>query len=224
MSFSSLKSPKDRTLRAQVARELREAIISGDLPAGTRLIEKDLAAQFDMSRGPLREALRELEEDGLVETKPHAGSAVRAFSREELADTYALRRVLERFAFELVWERRGAAFFDDLDQRHDALLDAIRSGSRRNEDTAELSFHGLVFEHSENRPLLETWERLSRRIAYCFAMYRPAERSLETQLSSHVDYVRCAKGDDLNAMLAEIDRHANTFEPKFSEMVEAKSA
>ena len=223
MTLSSLKTPRDRTLRAQVARELREAIISGELPADTRLIEKDLAAQFEISRGPLREAFRELEEEGLVETRPHAGSKVRGFSNEELADTYSLRRVLERFAFELIWERRDPDFFAALDQRHKTLLEAIRSGVPYQEDVAELAFHGLVFEATDSRPLIETWERLSRRIAYCYAMFRPPKRTLKTKLAGHVDYVRCAKSEDLGAMLAEIDRHTSKVEPKFSRMVDLRS-
>ena len=224
MALSSLKTPRDRTLRAQVARELRDAIISGELPADTRLIEKELAAQFEISRGPLREALRELEEEGLVETRPHAGSKVRGFTNEELADTYSLRRVLERYAFELIWERRDEAFFDELDQRHEALLEAIRSGNPHQEDLAELAFHSLVFEFTGSRPLIETWERLSRRIAYCFAMFRPPKRTLKYKLASHVDYVRYAKGKDLSKMLAEIDRHTSKVEPKFAKMVDRRSA
>lgn len=223
MSISSLKTPRDRTLRAQVTRELREAIISGELPANTRLIEKELAAQFEVSRGPLREALRELEEEGLVETRPHAGSKVRGFTNEELADTYGLRRVLERYAFELVWDKRGPDFFDELDHRHKELLEAVRGGVPHQEDVAELAFHSLVFEYSENRPLIETWQRLSRRIAYCFAMFRPPKRSLKTKLGGHVDYVRCAKGNNLEKMLSEIDRHTSKVEPKFSEMIALRS-
>lgn len=210
-------------MRAQVARELREAIIYGELPPNTRLIEKELAEQFDVSRGPLREALRELEEEGLVETRPHAGSKVRGFTNEELADTYSLRRVLERYAFELIWERRDESFREELDRRHDALLEAIRGGGAHQEDIAELAFHSLVFEFADNRPLLETWERLSRRIAYCFAMFRPPKRTLKTKLAAHLDYVRCAKGKDLGTMLAEIDRHTSLVEPKFSKMIALRS-
>ena len=219
MSIASLKTPRDRTLRAQVARELRQAIIYGELPPNTRLVEKQLAEQFDVSRGPLREALRELEEEGLIETRPHAGSKVRGFTNEELADTYSLRRVLERYAFELIWARRGPDFFAQLDQRHAGLLDAIRGGAPHQEDIAEIAFHSLVFEYSASRPLIETWERLSRRIAYCFAMFRPPKRSLKTKLAAHLDYVRRAKGTDLAEMLAEIDRHTSVVEPKFSKMI-----
>ena len=224
MSIASLKTPRDRTLRAQVARELREAIIFGELPPNTRLVEKQLAEQFDVSRGPLREALRELEEEGLVETRPHAGSKVRGFTNEELADTYSLRRVLERYAFELIWERREPDFFSQLDHRHEDLLEAIRGAVPHREDVAELAFHSLVFEYTANRPLIETWERLSRRIAYCFAMFRPPKRTLKTKLAAHLDYVRCAKDTDLGAMLAEIDRHTSVVEPKFSKMIAARSS
>ena len=223
-TISSLRTPRDRTLRAQIARELREAIVSGELPPDTRLIEKDLADQFQISRGPLREALRELEEEGLVETRPHAGSKVRSFSNKELADTYSLRRALERYALELIWDRRSPEFFAELDRRHQNLLDAIKTGVPHKEDLAELAFHSLVFEYSDNRPLIETWERLSRRVAFCFAMFRPQKRSLKTKLSGHINYVKCAKGQSLKNMLAEIDNHTSQVEPKFSEMIELKSS
>ena len=222
-TLSSLKRPKDRTLRAQIARELREAIISGELPPDTRLIEKDLADQFQISRGPLREALRELEEEGLVETRPHVGSKVRNFSGKELADTYSLRRILERYAFEIFWDHRDQDFFDELDIRHERLLHAIRSGVPHEEDLAELEFHSLVFESTGNRPLMETWDRLSRRVAFCFAMFRPQKRTLKMKLEGHVDYVDCAKGNSLKKMLSEIDKHTSQVEPKFSEMIEMKT-
>lgn len=83
-----------RTAHRDVADRLRLAIISGKLPAGTRLVQAELAATLSVSVTPVREALRELENQGLVDFDPFRGATVHAVSLQELEEVYALRRVL----------------------------------------------------------------------------------------------------------------------------------
>lgn len=79
----------------QVFEAIHEAIMNGNYPAGHRLRIRDLATDLGTSVMPVREAIRRLEEVGLVETKPNRGAAVRGFTREELLHIYAVRRTLE---------------------------------------------------------------------------------------------------------------------------------
>src|ERR1700733_13551757 len=87
------------TLRAHVAERLRAAILGGDIAPGTPLVETALSERFDVSRGPLREALRQLIEEGLVVTVPYTGTHVAPLSVEDVREIYSLRTVLEAFAF-----------------------------------------------------------------------------------------------------------------------------
>src|ERR1700759_1031636 len=86
------------TGRAMVARKLREAIMSGKLKPGQRLVERELCEMTGVSRPSIREALRLLEADGLVNTVPHRGPMVSTISLEEARQLYAARAVLEGFA------------------------------------------------------------------------------------------------------------------------------
>ena len=74
---------------------IHEAIMSGDLPAGSRLKVRDLAAQVGTSVLPVREAIRRLEEAGLAERSPHKGAVVKGLTLEELVHVYDVRRLLE---------------------------------------------------------------------------------------------------------------------------------
>lgn len=86
------------TVRAIVAQKLREAIMSGSLKPGQRLVERELCEMMGVSRPSIREALRLLEADGLVNSVPHRGPMVSTISLEEARQLYAARAVLEGFA------------------------------------------------------------------------------------------------------------------------------
>ncbi|MBM2615036.1 GntR family transcriptional regulator [Actinoplanes sp. LDG1-06] len=89
------KRAEPSLLTDQVYSALREAIMSGDLPPGSRLRIRDLAAQVGTSVMPVREAIRRLEEAGLAESVPHKGAVVKGLTLAELAHVYDVRRLLE---------------------------------------------------------------------------------------------------------------------------------
>ncbi len=95
---STLRIEDVPTVRAMVAQKLREAIMSGTLKPGQRLVERELCEMMGVSRPSIREALRLLEADGLVNTVPHRGPVVSRISLEEARQLYAARAVLEGFA------------------------------------------------------------------------------------------------------------------------------
>jgi DNA-binding GntR family transcriptional regulator len=95
---STLRIEDVPTVRAIVAKKLREAIMSGNLKPGQRLVERELCEMMGVSRPSIREALRLLEADGLVNTVPHRGPMVSTISLDEARQLYAARAVLEGFA------------------------------------------------------------------------------------------------------------------------------
>jgi DNA-binding GntR family transcriptional regulator len=95
---STLRIEDVPTVRAMVAQKLREAIMSGTLKPGQRLVERELCEMMGVSRPSIREALRHLEADGLVTTVPHRGPVVSTISLEEARQLYDARAVLEGFA------------------------------------------------------------------------------------------------------------------------------
>jgi DNA-binding GntR family transcriptional regulator len=95
---STLRIADVPTVRGMVAQKLREAIMSGTLSPGQRLVERELCEMMGVSRPSIREALRLLEADGLVNTVPHRGPVVSTISLEEARQLYAARAILEGFA------------------------------------------------------------------------------------------------------------------------------
>jgi len=104
-------------LGAQVAQRLRAMILRRDLQDGMRLLEEDLATQFDVSRGPIRDALKQLEREGVVTMRKKA-ACVAALSSKDIRDLYELRKALEDYLHNSA-------------EDHHTLLEMIRSSDHR---------------------------------------------------------------------------------------------
>lgn len=195
------------TFRQHIAERLRAAILAGELPPGSALVETTLATQFAVSRGPLREAMRELIEEGLLVTVPYTGTHVISLTVNDIHEIYSMRIALERFAFEQAWERRGDTFAPELRRRNALLTAAIDAGDDRASIGAELDLHGLVYETSGHRMLQRTWHGLRGRLQLYWAAHHRAHATRGPRRDAHDSYVQAATGDDLDAMFDEITRH-----------------
>lgn len=121
----TLPNLKPTLLTDQVYAVLHEAIISGELPAGSRLRVRDLAEQVGTSVMPVREAIRRLEEAGLAEREPHKGAVVKGLTLEELVHVYDVRRLLEGEAARLGTERITADDCERMQAEYDLMVTAI---------------------------------------------------------------------------------------------------
>ena len=205
-TFRVDRLPKS-TFREHIAARLRGAILAGEIPPGAQLVEANLAAQFNVSRGPLREALRQLVEEGLLVTVPYTGTHVISLSVEDVREIYSMRIMLERFAFEQAWDRRDAAFRRELLRRQAALTACIDAGDDAASIQAELELHGLAYEASGHRLLQRTWQSLRGRLQLYWAAHHRAHGTRGPRRDAHDTYVAAALGDDLAAMLAEVASH-----------------
>lgn len=196
-----------RTRRDQVAEALRKSILEGRMPGGTQLVEGPLATQFGVSRGLLREAMRELIEAGLVVNRPYAGTFVTELTVEQLRDVYEVRHVLEAQAYTRLWPRRDEAFRRELKERFDAMLAALRKGDLAEEIRAEFRFHGLAYERCGNHVMPALWEQMSQKLQLGFAICQVARVPKLDFKENHRRFLDLALGDDLPAMLAELDQH-----------------
>ncbi len=116
-----LRQAPSSTAVGHVVKQLRDAIVSGALPPGTRLVEFDLAERFAVSRGPVREALRKLDSQGLVTLRPNRGAVVRSLSVEDILEVYVLRAVLGVVA---IRQLIGAGLVTDEVAAHLQMLEA----------------------------------------------------------------------------------------------------
>ena len=195
------------TFRQHIAERLRSAILGGEIASGTQLVETTLAAQFNVSRGPLREALRELIEEGLLVTVPYTGTHVISLSASDIREIYSMRITLERFAFEQAWDQRDDQFGPELQRRKAVLTAAIDAGDDRASIQAELDLHSLVYEVSGHRLLQRAWLSLRGRLQLYWAAHHRAHATRGPRRDAHDSYVHAAMGQSLSAMYDEISRH-----------------
>ncbi|WP_336712382.1 GntR family transcriptional regulator [Arthrobacter sp. USHLN218] len=122
------KRVESTLLTDQVYSMIHEAILNGDLPAGSRLRIRDLAAQVGTSVMPVREAIRRLEEAGLAEREPHKGAVVKSLTLEELVHVYDVRRLLEVEAARLGSQRITSEDVDKMQDEYAQMRTAIADG------------------------------------------------------------------------------------------------
>lgn len=195
------------TFREHIADRLRSAILSGELEPGAALVETSLAERFSVSRAPLREALRQLVEEGLITTVPYTGTHVIDLTVDDVREIHSLRTTLERFAFAQAWPKRDAAFGKELRRRKAALTKTVDRGDDLASIAAELELHGLVYETSGHRLLQRSWTDVRGRLQLYWAAHHRAHGKRGPRRDAHDGYVAAALGDDLEAMHAEIDDH-----------------
>lgn len=122
------KRVESTLLTDQVYSMIHEAILNGDLPAGSRLRIRDLAAQVGTSVMPVREAIRRLEEAGLAEREPHKGAVVKGLTLEELVHVYDVRRLLEVEAARLGSQKITSEDVDKMQDEYTRMRNAIAEG------------------------------------------------------------------------------------------------
>lgn len=144
-----------RTKREIAIAALRDAILSGRYPAGTRLEQNRIAAELGLSPTPVREAFRELLARGLLVQKAHHSVRVAAINLDELHRLYAVRSLLEAEAARLATAAMDDATAAELRRLHEAMLTGHPSRDGAREQEADAAFHALLYRASGNPYLAE---------------------------------------------------------------------
>jgi len=155
--LANLPPVERRVLRHEVLLGLRNGILAGDIAPGTRLLEVPLAAELGVSRGPVREALRQLEQEGLVEFFPHRGAVVVGVAEAEVDTIYGIRALLEGRAFARACRIVTDADLDSLAETVDRMVEASEAGNVAAVTEHDLAFHGRVVELSGFQYLRRLW-------------------------------------------------------------------
>ena len=184
-------------------------VTSGRFQPGQKLTETMLADQLQVSRAPLREAIRELVDRGILVSQPYKGLHVRPMSRNDLRELYSMRTALEKFAFELAWPHRSETSLNDLRDRYDRLIAALDSGDRARAIDCELAFHSWVYEHAGNGILLSHYERLATLVRIYLSVHSRVHGAHGQFRHMTTEYLECATGDDFHAMTDHVERHMN---------------
>ena len=210
---SSSEMLQPQSLVELVTTRLRGEILSGALEPGERLVEEQLTQRFQISRAPLREALRLLAEQGLVEHLPRKGARVTTYSVRDFDELFAVRDALERFAVSLVRDRKP----DELDtapveEAMTGLRAAADQGDRLAASNAHRAFHLALVALADSRQLLMTYEPLILKLQ----LYMAANLRREADTSSPAEGVRrhqrlydAVLSGDRVRMEEELERHGS---------------
>lgn len=185
MAGLRLDLPPQIPLRDRAYRALRDAIVSGQLAPGERLVEARLAQELGVSRNPVREALRRLEHEGLASRLPRGGMAVAEVNLRDVAEVYAVRSVLEGLAARLAARRLR-------EEQLELLRRSVEEGERAREtgDLEELvrsstTFHAVILEAAGNARLSALLEALDNHISRFRRLSLQAEGGPAEVLEEH---------------------------------------
>lgn len=140
---------------------IRAAIHNGDSLPGERLVEQTLARQLNVSRGPVRDALRELEREGLVVSQLNRGTYVSHLKHDDLEEIYSLRLVLEQLAMRLACRHADDTHLAEMNKLIDEMTAAVSEGLTARECVEfDLRFHDEIYAASAHKRLIGFWEIL----------------------------------------------------------------
>ncbi|MFB3818720.1 MAG: GntR family transcriptional regulator [Candidatus Methylomirabilales bacterium] len=179
-----------RTLPEQIAARIRQAILTGRLAPGSRLVEMTIAAQMRTSRGPVRDALALLEREGLVARLPHRGACVQGFSERTLREAASLRAVLEDFAVTLALPRLEASHLAELDTLVRGMEAAARRRARAEFNELDYRFHERILEVSGHATLHTIWRGMQQRVRAFLASTNLANPDLRAVARHHRDILQ----------------------------------
>jgi DNA-binding GntR family transcriptional regulator len=177
---------------------VRQLVLGGEFPPGSPLSEAVLAQQFDVSRTPIRETLKQLQHEGLVEIRPKVGTFVREPTRREIVELFQLKEGLEGLAAGLLARRGDVPELRVLERNVEASdqasldQDAARYAELVNE------FHRTIITGADNRKLIEQYDRLMNQLAYHRLVLRTAEHPgrIKTSTGEHRAVLDMIKSKD----------------------------
>ena len=204
---ASLLRLEKTSLREQALTALRRAITTGQLPPGTHLVETELSEALQISRGTLREAMRQLQQEGLISAGARGRLSVRHLDAKEITDIFDVRAALESLAAAELTARADRA--DAVAELRRAVADMERWAASNLEDRieADLKFHRTMCHLSGNETLLHVWSSLEGSIRMSI-MFAGVDRALKNMdVKRHLDIVDAIESGDAGMAAATVREH-----------------
>jgi DNA-binding GntR family transcriptional regulator len=144
-----------KTLRQQIAAQIRDTLLRGLIKPGEKIVERELAAQFQVSLTVVREAIVQLEAEGIVVKRPNASTSIVQLSSQDILDIFAVRRELERYAFVEAARLISDDELESLEELHNQAIHLAKEGDADAYVQADLAWHQAVWKVTKNQ-FLET--------------------------------------------------------------------
>jgi DNA-binding GntR family transcriptional regulator len=197
-----------RTLSSVITSQMRDRILDGTYPPGTQMNEVELATRFATSRGPVREALQRLVQDGLLISAPHKGITVRAMTEEDLDDLYFARAALERAAVLRLTEHGApAALIAILEQDVRRMALAVEGSRWVDVSAADLSFHSHVVEAAGSERLSAMYASLADQTRLGLNIMLATYKGRTDLVDEHMELLKLLGAGNRPALLVSLDKH-----------------
>ncbi|WP_043777004.1 GntR family transcriptional regulator [Amycolatopsis rifamycinica] len=193
---------------AVIARQLRDAIMTGALPPGTQLGETELAARFQVSRGPLREAMQHLVSEGLLRSERHRGLFVIDLEPGDVYDIYAARSAIERAA--MLRALRGGdreRIAHVLEQTVAEMATAASEDDPSALSTADLKFHEALINASGSKRLVRMARTLLIETRMCLTALQSTYQRVEERVEEHTKLIQALREGDEETALTLLEAH-----------------
>ncbi|WP_084484625.1 GntR family transcriptional regulator [Nocardia anaemiae] len=197
-----------RVTSAVIAEQLRELILDGSFAPGEQISESQLAARLQMSRGPVREAVQRLAQEGLLVNHRNRGVFVVDLDISDIEDIYRGRRAVEKEAASTVYERGiPAELVDRLQEILQNIAQYMNAGDWKRLAREDLHFHETMVEAAQSPRLSRMFSTLAAETMLCMSAFDARYIRPPTAIEEHQRLLDRLLGGDLPEMLAEIDRH-----------------
>ncbi|GAA4494209.1 GntR family transcriptional regulator [Actinoallomurus oryzae] len=190
-----------------ISDELRSAIMYGSLAPGSQLGEADLAARLGVSRGPLREAMQRLVQEGLLRSEPHRGLFVITLAEDDVEDVYLARLAIERAACRMIMERNRGEALVRLTEALQALVDAAGQRDRIAMSDADQAFHQVLVASSGSPRLERMSQTLLVEARMCLNALQEKYPEPEDLVEEHRKLVEAINDGDEERLLRLIEEH-----------------
>ena len=198
----------DDSRRHRVVAALRGEIVAGRLKPGDKLVESELSERMGVSRGPVREALRQLEQEGLVLLSPYRSTEVLGISQEEVEQVLVpIRLILERFAFSHALRRMNEEDFDRLEGLIREMSVAAERGDLDGIVETDVGFHEFVISKSGQPHCLQIWRAIIPRVRAYFYSDGLWRQNSEEVIDEHRELLLVLRTRDEARVLTEVDKH-----------------
>lgn len=195
------------TTASLIADQIRKGIMDGTFAPGTQLGEANLAAELRVSRGPVREALQRLIQEGLLRSEPHRGVFVTTLDDADIADVYLARAAVERAAAEILLSRDDPAAFDELDR----LLGQMARAADRDRWTTvadlDLRFHEQLVAASGSKRLVRMFSTLIAETRMCLQGLEKAYPARGALVAEHRELLEEIRAGRTDGTFRAIERH-----------------
>lgn len=223
-NIQSFKTRRQRPLVLEVRDELERMILSGAIPAGARLNENTLAEQMGVSRGPVREAARSLEREGLVETVANRGVYVRELSIEDALELYDLRALIAGYLCARLAESATQSVLDDLKALVAGMEAAIEAEEEQRYFELNLAFHDRIAAAAGKDRAATLYVALGKEVRLLRLRVLTGDASLRLSHKDHQRIVDAIESRDATRAQLEGARHHENGKRRLLETLAADEA